>query len=73
MKQMMKQMGIDMDDEELFNEEDEYDKVLKQMGIDPNKNDDQDILNLIGDGNDEDDDALIRQLDQHIQKESPLE
>jgi hypothetical protein len=60
MKTMMKQMGMEMEDEDMkdhFDEDDEYYKVMKQLGVDPNKNDDEDILAML-DVNANDDDLL---------------
>ena len=58
---MMKQMGIENPGaERVGNAEDEYDKVLKQMGINPNKNEDEDILAMLDKENaDMNDDDLL--------------
>lgn len=72
MKEMMKQMGLEMDDEDMdgFKEEDEYDKVLRQMGIDPNKvENDEDIIAMLGNGEDElDDDAALREVERELKR-----
>jgi hypothetical protein len=53
MKAMLKQYGIDQDED--MNEEDEYDKILKQMGVKVTGNENDDVM-AIWNGKDDDDD-----------------
>ena len=67
MKAMMKQMGVEYEQEDNFNEEDEYDKVLKQMGIKASSNENDDIAMLLKGGKEEnyedmDDDTLLNSI-----------
>lgn len=74
MKAMLKQYGIDQDAD--MNEEDEYDKILNQLGVKAssgdNNDDVMDILNAKDDDEDMDDDALLAQfLPQEMKPKSP--
>ena len=73
MKAMMKQMGLEEETIDRGGEEDEYDKVLKQLGINPDQNGDEDIMAMLNKDADEmDDDALLEQIGAgHVQVESP--
>lgn len=77
MKQMMKQMGIeyDMDEDNELNADDEYAKILKQMGIKEGGGDD-DVMRILQAGEEDvdmmDDDALLRQyMPDELKPKSP--
>ena len=57
-------MGLDVDEDmtaDNFNEDEEYNKVLQQLGVDPNKNQDADLEAILNQKEEDlDDDALLR-------------
>jgi hypothetical protein len=64
MKAMMKQMGLegDVDMKDEFDEEEEYMKVLKGLGVDPNKNEDEDILAMLNNEAYQNDEDILKSI-----------
>ena len=60
----MKLMGLDAVENDKFDEEDEYDKILRQMGIKADGNDNEDIDGLLKGNFDNSDDAILAGLEQ---------
>ena len=56
-------MGLDAVENDKFDEEDEYDKILRQMGIKADGNDNEDIDGLLKGNFDNSDDAILAGLE----------